>query len=96
MLRDFLFNLDNILKMLLKSKKKLTFLTTEKRNKLKQRIITEKQAYAQEFKEHFCNCYLLFPGHHSYLRCIIRKVAVPTRSDKTLAEETKHGHSRRK
>ena len=40
-----------------KSKKKLTFLTTEKRNKLKQRIITEKQAYAQEFKEHFCNSY---------------------------------------
>ena len=56
MLRDFLFNLD-ILKMSSKSKKNLTFLTTEKRNKLKQWIITEKQAYAQEFKEHFCISY---------------------------------------
>ena len=47
-----------------KSKKKLTFLTTEKRNKLKQRIITEKQAYAQEFKEHFCNSYKHYLDHY--------------------------------
>ena len=48
-----------------KSKKKLTFLTTEKRNKLKQRIITKKkQAYAQEFKEHFCNSYKHYLDHY--------------------------------
>ena len=44
-----------------KSKKNLTCLTTEIRNKLKQWIISEKQAYEQEFKQHFCNSY------HSYL-----------------------------
>ena len=63
MLRGFLFNLD-ILKMSSKSKKTLTFLTTEKRNKLKQWIITEKQTSAQEFKEHFCIYYKHYLDHH--------------------------------
>ena len=47
-----------------KSKTKLTFLTTEKRNKLKQRIITEKQAYAQDFKENFFNSYKHYLDHY--------------------------------
>ena len=63
MLRGFLFNLD-ILEIVSKSKKNPTFLTTEKRNKLKQRIITEKQAYAQEFKEHFCISYKHYLDHY--------------------------------
>ena len=46
------------------SKKNLTFLTKEKRNKLKQRIIMEKQAYAQEFKEHFCISYKHYLDHY--------------------------------
>ena len=64
--RDSLFNLD-IFKnnMSSKSKKKLTFLTTEKRNKLKQRIISENQAYAKEFKQHFCNSYQSYLDHYS-------------------------------
>ena len=65
MQRDSLFNLD-IFKnnMSSKSKKKLTFLTTEKRNKLKQRIISENQAYAKEFKQHFCNSYQSYLDHY--------------------------------
>ena len=37
-----------------KSKKNLTFLTTEKRNKLKQRIITENRLMHKSSKNNFC------------------------------------------
>ena len=40
-----------------KSKKKLKFLNVEKRNKLQQKLISEKQHYAEEFKRYFHECY---------------------------------------
>ena len=46
-----------VLKCLQNKRQKLTFLTAEKRIEQKQRIISEKQVYAQEFKLHFSNSY---------------------------------------
>ena len=46
-----------------KSKKKLSFLNAEKRNKLKHEINSEKQHYAQDFKQHFQESYLCYLEH---------------------------------
>ena len=52
-------------------RKKLTFLTAEKRNELTQRIISEKQVYAQDFKLHFSNSYQAYLDHYPEKKIIV-------------------------
>ena len=53
-----------------KSKKKLKFLNVEKRNKLQQKLISEKQHYAEEFKRYFHECYQPYLEHFPHRRIL--------------------------